>query len=648
MNVNSPTYDIIIKLLALENPNLDDLLSIRKSVSQAHGLAHMPGNAEIIKSYFELIQSHKQGVEDNPNDSDYSLFVRRKDVETLLKKRAIRSQSGIVPVQVLTKPFWCPGECIFCPNDVTMPKSYINTEPGAQRALLNNFDPYKQVYNRLLSLTLTGHETDKIEMIVLGGTRDVYPKNYKVEFIKWLYDACNNFDQFFDSYICGKGENEENKEHNNMSTGSRSFNSDAITKDFSYPKTIAESIKINENADCRIIWLTIETRPEYVTDENCQLRRELGVTRIEMGIQNMFDDVLDANKRGHSVEQCRTAMYKLRQYAFKISIHLMPGLYKSTIEKDIETFRIAFADPAFCPDELKFYPTAVIPNTELFNLYKKWEYKTLTMEENKMIIKKVLKEYIPPYTRIKRLIRDIPAEETVWTEYVTNLRQLVENELQKEVKWFSDEERTKYYNKLYPNLQEVRNKEDLQDSIKKLLKTYQSSNLVTSQPSNLVTFISSGTKLNLSDYRNFVSFDTRSREIRNNLKSTEVFPIVRCYPTTNGLQLFISFEDELGYLYGFTRLQLGSIEDEIEYEGLGKWTALIRELHVYWQLAKINYEDTTKTQHQWLWSQLMELSEQISRYCWYSKISVISWVGVRKYYEKLGYILEGTYMIKDL
>jgi elongator complex protein 3 len=190
-----------------------------------------------------------------------------------------------------------------------------------------------------------------------------------------------------------------------------------------------------------------------------------------MGIQNMFDDVLDANKRGHSVQQCRLAMFKLRQYGFKISVHLMPGLYGSTIEKDIETFRIAFDDPAFCPDEIKFYPTAVIPNTELFNLYQKGEYKPLTMEENKMIIKKVLKEYIPPYTRIKRLIRDIPAEETVGTEYVTNLRQLVENELFVEAKERTEANRSEYYSKLYPNLVEVADREDLYQKVSVITRT---------------------------------------------------------------------------------------------------------------------------------------------------------------------------------
>jgi len=223
----SATHNIILKLYELENPNLDDLLEIRKSVSGAAGLAHMPSNADILKTYFQLVQQN--------------LIARNKHIELTLRKRAIRSQSGIVPVQVLTKPFWCPGECIFCPNDATMPKSYINTEPGAQRALLNNFDPYKQVFNRLLSLTLTGHETDKIEMIVLGGTRDVYPKQYKIDFVKGLYDACNAFEQFFEGFIEGsiKVENTKSIEYEKL--------------DIEFPATIAESIKLNEQAACRII-----------------------------------------------------------------------------------------------------------------------------------------------------------------------------------------------------------------------------------------------------------------------------------------------------------------------------------------------------------------------------------------------------------
>ncbi|MFA7284341.1 MAG: radical SAM protein [Candidatus Absconditabacterales bacterium] len=618
------SYDILQQLVALESPTLEDLLSIRKSVSQAHGLSSMPSNSQIIKTYFEGIQ---QGT-----------ITRNKSLELLLRKRAIRSQSGIVPVQVLTKPFWCPGECIFCPNDVTMPKSYINTEPGAQRALMNNFDPYKQVFNRLLSLTLTGHETDKIEMIVLGGTRDVYPQEYKTSFIKGLYDACNAFEQFFDLYISGQ-------------IGANTNNIDLDTLPISFPKTIAESITANETTGCRIIGLTLETRPEYVTDENCQYRRELGVTRIEMGVQTMFDDVLDANKRGHNIQQCRDAMTKLRSYGFKISIHLMPGLYKSTIEKDIETFRLTFQDPAFCPDEIKFYPTAVIPNTELFELYKRGEYTPLTLEENKHIIKTVLTNYIPPYTRIKRLIRDIPAEETVGSNYVTNLRQLVENELMEEAKGRKSEKAEKHYQGLYGDLMYTKNQDDLFAQIKTLLH----SSVIASEAKqsiesaqNITTFVPAGTTLDLHNTRAFVCLDTRSREIRNNLKSQTVHTMVRCYHTTNGLQCFISFEDELGYLYGFTRLQLGAPEQERDYPGLGQKTALIRELHVYGQLASIGSIGGEKTQHQGIGSQLMELAEQIAAHCGYTKASVISGVGVKKYYEKIGYTHEGTYMTKSL
>lgn len=157
--------------------------------------------------------------------------------------------------------------------------------------------------------------------------------------------------------------------------------------------------------------MTIETRPEYVTDTNCQLWRKLGVTRLEIGIQSMYDDVLEANKRGHSVAQIEAACHKLRQYGFKFSVHIMPGLYTSTKQKDIGTFQKIYDNPYIKPDEIKFYPTSVIPNTELFELYKKGEYKPLETEDIEEIIETTLTTIIPPYTRIKRLIRDIPATE---------------------------------------------------------------------------------------------------------------------------------------------------------------------------------------------------------------------------------------------
>lgn len=224
------------------------------------------------------------------------------------------------------------------------------------------------------------------------------------------------------------------------------------TQDFSieYPATVEESIKRNETAHHRIIGLTIETRPEYVTDANCQYRRKLGVTRIEMGIQSLFDDVLDANKRGHSVEQIRIAMHKLRQYAFKISCHFMPGLYGSTVEKDIQTFEMAYNDPWIKPDEQKFYPTAVIPNTELYDLWKAGKYQALSDQDLRYITERVQIDIIPPYTRIKRLARDFDTNEVVAGANTPNLRQLIEIEMDTTYKHHEDL-RVAQYSKLYSN-----------------------------------------------------------------------------------------------------------------------------------------------------------------------------------------------------
>ncbi|USN54712.1 MAG: radical SAM protein [Candidatus Peribacteria bacterium] len=367
--------------------------------------AQMPTNIQLLQTYQHMVE---QGQ-----------IAQDEEIENLLRKRSVRSMSGIVPIQVLTKPFWCPGECIFCPTDATMPKSYINTQPGAMRALLNQFDPYKQTYNRLLSLRMTGHATDKIEMIVLGGTWDVYPQSYKVKFIKGLYDACNTFEQFLDKI---------NVDYNNPKAAR--WTQDDL--DISYPETIAESIEINESAKQRIIGLTLETRPEYVDDKNCQFWRDLGVTRIEMGIQTLHNDVHLANKRGHDNQAIRDAMHKLRQYGFKVSNHYMPGLYASTLDKDIETFRLAYSSPRIKSDEQKFYPTAVIPNTDLYQLYKAGEYQPLTDQDLETIVRRVKTEIIPPYTRIKRLARDFDTNEVVAGANTPNLRQIVMKELMQE------------------------------------------------------------------------------------------------------------------------------------------------------------------------------------------------------------------------
>lgn len=672
---------LVLQVLSHARPTKDIFLQAKKDYGRINKISGFPSNMQILQVYRDLVKSW--------------IVPESKTFQELLKKRAIRSQSGIVSVQVLTKPFWCPGKCIFCPNDFTMPKSYINTEPGAMRALLNNFDPIKQVYNRLLSLTLTGHDTDKIEMIVLGGTWDVYPKEYKEWFIKWLYHACNTFPEFLKTvklttnvnkslFAIEDAETASSSSHPELVSGSLDSGSspewhqwrieDSIQSLISKADTIAtkkkevrdtdlgDPILTNETAEHRIIWLTVETRPEYVTDENCQFWRELGVTRLEMGIQSTNDEVLDMNKRWHNVECCKAACHKLRQYGFKFSVHLMPGLYGSDENKDLQTFIDIYSDDHFKPDEIKFYPTSVIPNTELYELYKQGKYKPIETDAIKRIITNTFRDIIPPYTRIKRLIRDIPSTEIAAGSSITNLAQLMHEWLYKERKWTDTIK--KIYTRLYENAQYY-------ETIEEYLKTCHSELVSESRCWNefsmtekWITTHIIGWPIDTESDRAFVSLDTRSREIRHNAPhiakgnkewsdSTRI--IIRHYNSSVGQEFFVSIEDTLGYLYGFTRLLLPEEHESINYPWLGLGTALIRELHVYGQLAGLKESEfdkeksIVKNQHTGIGTQVMSIAAQITKQRGYKKISVIAWVWVREYYRnKIWYHLEGTYMVKEL
>ncbi len=614
--------EIILQLIKTrpQDRTLELLTSFKRDFAKTQKLADMPSNIQLLQAYYELLKA--------------KIITKDTQIEHLLKKRAIRSESWIVSVQVLTKPFYCPGQCIFCPNDPTMPKSYIKSEPGAMRALLNKFDPIRQVYNRLLSLKLTGHETDKIELIVLWWTFDVYTKDYKIKFIKELYDACNTFDEYF----------------KNIKISTTKKYSHAIVdknKTIMYAEDIQQALKKNESTAHRIIGLTIETRPEQVTDSNCQFRRELGVTRIEMGLQSSDDTVLNLNKRGHTVDQARQACHKLRQYGFKFSLHIMPGLYGSNYEKDRQTFKDLYTDPFFKPDEIKFYPTSVIPNTQLHKLYKQGKYTPLETDDIKKLIRETFLTIIPPYTRIKRLIRDIPANEIVAWSTITNLSQLMHTQMEKELKHGKIETLKKFYERLYGHY-----------TVYKTIKAYREVIASeTKQSNNDIQTSIIGKDPDLESFRNFVSLDTRSREIRHQeVKSKEIANIIiRKYISSGGVEYFISFEDQLGYLYGFTRLLLPNAKDTIQIPWLGKSTAIIRELHIYWQVewlekipSLLKRSKGDAVQHTGFWKQLMEIAEQIAKVHEYTRLSVISGIWVRAYYRKLGYKREWTYMVKKI
>ena len=603
--------ELVMMLLEKKDLSVEELKDAQRLFAKTNNLNTLPSKSQILQTYFSLVQEWK--------------IQKNESFEFLLRKRAIRSLSWIVAVQVLTKPFPCPSHCIFCPNDPEMPKSYIKSEPGAMRAYLNQFDPLKQVYNRLYSLSQTGHKTDKIEMIVLWGTWDFYPEEYKINFIKQLYDACNNFEKL---HI-----------ENTSWTSDWKYTFKILNeKELQYSKSLEEAIKVNETAAHRIIGLTIETRPEFVTDENCQQWRKMGVTRIEMGVQSTNNEILDLNQRGHHIEEVRLALHKMRQYAFKFSIHIMPWLYGSDLEKDIQTFRDIFSDPYLKPDEIKFYPTSVIPWTVLYTLYQEKKYTPLTTADISEIIAKTFREIIPPYTRIKRLIRDIPATEIAAWSNVTNLSQLMHEKLLKEYKEDSVIAK-KFYARIYEHLEVFEDREEL-------LKVA----LENKVKDGFYTFIL-WTKPDLEKYRCFVSLDTRSREVRNKKEETHILNLViRKYLSSVGEEYFISYEDELGYLYGFTRLLLPKQEERINFEGLWSTTSLIRELHVYWALQWLGKEneENNKVQHTGLGKKLLETAEELSVKKGFERLSVISWVGVREYYRKQGYCLEWSYMVKSL
>ena len=305
-----------------------------------------------------------------------------------LQMKPVRTQSGIAAVAVLTRPAGCPGRCIFCPDDPDMPKSYLAREPGAQRALRHGFDPFEQTRNRLTALHNVGHPTDKIELLILGGTWGAYPHGYGEWFIQRCLDAMNGQDS----------------------------------------ASLAEAQRLNEQAPSRCVGLTIETRPDWVTpDEVIRLRR-LGVTRVQLGVQSLDDQILALNQRGHGVEATRAACRLLRAAGFKLHVHWMPNLYGATPESDRADFARLWADADIRPDDLKIYPTALLAGTVLYELWQAGLYQPYD-EATLVDLLADCKAQVPSYCRVTRVVRDIPADYIVQGSRASNLRETVQQRL---------------------------------------------------------------------------------------------------------------------------------------------------------------------------------------------------------------------------
>ncbi len=530
-------------------------LDFSKELRQSFSSRKMPANTKAT-----LILAYRQLLKKNKIKADSSF-------EQLLKKRAVRTLSGVSVITVLTKPFVCPGKCVYCPTEVGMPKSYLSNEPAAARAKMNLFDPFRQVTMRIQALENNGHAVDKLEILVLGGTWSVYPTHYQDEFIRDCFYAANIFRSASPSAM-SSGPN-----------GSGQVGQKKKRKAF----TLEKEQKINETAKYKIIGLTLETRPDYINPTELKKMRRLGTTRVQLGVQHTDNKILDLIKRGHSIEQSIKATRLLKETGFKVDHHYMPDLPGSTPQKDLAMFKYVFSSPDLQPDQIKIYPCVVNEFAELYGWYKEKKYKPYTKKQLLDLLLAV-KKIIPPYMRINRLIRDIPEESIVAGNKITNLRQFLQIELKKQ-----------------------------------------------------------GASCQC----------LRCREVRDDkyeLKDLEL--VSREYEASGGKEIFLSFENkDRTKVYAFLRLRFNHDLKNNIFPEL-KNASIVRELHVYGQMVPVYDEslddEIGKTQHLGLGKRLMQEAEKITRDHKVKKIAVISGIGVRNYYRKLGYKLQGTYLTKSL
>ncbi len=358
---------------------------------RAHPLDAKHGGGYLTKA--ALVAAYNQMVAAGNFEPDGVLLesIRMKPMRTL---------SGVTTVTVLTKPYPCPGKCIFCPTDVRMPKSYLPDEPGAMRALEHQFDPYEQVHARIRALENLGHPTDKIELLILGGTWSSYKRDYQEWFVKRCFDAMNALTPT--PLPMGEGQIVEGE--------------------------LAKAQAINETATHRNVGLVIETRPDEINPDELRWLRHLGVTKVQMGAQSFDDHILEINKRGHAVECTRKATALLRAAGFKIVLHWMPNLLGAIPALDRKDFANFWQD--FCPDEIKIYPNQLLANAELYEYWQRGEFHPYTTEELVQLIADI-KPSIPRYCRVNRVIRDIPGNNVVEGNTRTSLRQDIQSEMKK-------------------------------------------------------------------------------------------------------------------------------------------------------------------------------------------------------------------------
>lgn len=533
-----------------------------------------------------------------------------------LQVKPRRTASGVATVTVLTKPWPCSSACLYCPNDVRMPKSYLHDEPACQRAERNWFDPYLQVTARLRTLHQMGHVTDKVELIVLGGTWSDYPEAYQIWYMHELFRALNDIScettvdresetrrtQYRDAGIACERDDLANwaaKAQARVTAGDVSYNETVRslyacgthadgngwaaaaqwqTATFSQLEALQHE---NESAKHRCVGLVVETRPDAVTPKRLAMLRRLGCTKLQMGIQSLDERILAANHRGIGIDRMQQAFELARIFGFKTHAHFMTNLLGATPESDAADYRRMVEHPAFKPDEIKLYPCALVDGTGLVAHWRDGSWRPYTEQELvNLLAEDVL--VTPPFTRISRMIRDISAHDIMTGNKKVNLRQLVDLELAKRPQ----------------PVQEI-----------------------------------------------------RSREIAFGAAASDEFSLSEiAYETTNTHEVFLQWTTPDNRIAGFLRLSMPNAD----YVGahvadlpIDAGEAMIREVHVYGRVAGL-HQGGQNAQHRGLGRMLIERACDIARENGYTAINVISAIGTRGYYRKQGFADNGLYQQRSL
>jgi elongator complex protein 3 len=526
----SALREIVQCLMQIPSPSPDDVNRVKVWVAAKYRLERIPSNPAIIA----FLQSDEE----------------RRKLLPVLRRKTTRTVSGVTVVAVMTQPYPCPQPepCAYCPGGPPfgVPQSYTGFEPAAMRGLQNAFDPYLQVRSRIGQLEAIGHVVDKVELIIMGGTFPATPEAYQTWFVKRCLDAISGVDS----------------------------------------QNLEEAKRVAETSRIRNVGITVETRPDWAKEQHVDRMLDMGVTRVELGVQNPDDEIYRLVGRRHTVQDVIEATRILKDAGLKIVYHMMPGLPGSSMEKDLAVFREIFTNSAYKPDMIKIYPCLVLKDTKAYEWFLRGEYKPYTTEEAARLIVEV-KKIIPPWVRIMRVQRDIPAPLIVAGVKMSNLRQLVQQKLKEQ-----------------------------------------------------------GLRCRCIRCR-----EVGHRLLADGVKPDpeKVRILTTRYEASEGEEIFISAEDtENDVLIGYLRLRIPS-EKAHRPEIKAEPCSIIRELHVYGPVVPVGKRLPKAWQHKGYGAILLGEAERITRQEYgFRKILVISALGTKQYYKRSGYTYEGPYMSKIL